>query len=131
MGTNLGLHDICAKERIAGYKLPTIRHIMLDVVRCVRTLHMAGICHADLKQRNIVRRKGKMVLVDLDAAARMGTALGDKCSTAYCAPERARAKFAAAPEPVIAAESYDVWHIGVSRNSFFKFLLSIRTLLGT
>ena len=81
-------------------------------------LHAAGVCHADLKQRNIVRSKGGVLLVDLDAALRMGEPFSraGKVSTAYCAPELARIKFCAdagEADQVVAAESYDVWHYGV------------------
>ena len=45
---------------------------MADLASCVRSLHAASVCHADIKQRNIMRRKGKIVLVDLDAATPWG-----------------------------------------------------------
>eukprot|EP01045_Picozoa_sp_COSAG04_P005723 COSAG04_NODE_269_length_18509_cov_13.576480_2_plen_958_part_00 len=108
------LHDACAKERIAGFILSEIRHVARSIAECLQILHANGVCHGDLKQRNVIRLSGKWVLCDMDAAAHFDEPIGDKTSTAYCPPELARSKFSL-ETPVLdtAHPSFDIWSFGV------------------
>eukprot|EP01051_Picozoa_sp_SAG22_P022300 SAG22_NODE_5291_length_1043_cov_1.546610_1_plen_108_part_10 len=88
------LHDACSKERLAGYDLPAIRKAMVDTLTKLQHLHDAGVVHGDLKQRNILRSsKGDWILCDMDAAAKVGSEIGSKTSSAYAPPELAKLKF--------------------------------------
>lgn len=115
------LHDACAKERIAGYELAAIKHVMKCVTVCVQKLHHAGLIHADLKQRNVLRKvmmeddTDPWILCDMDASSLIGQSVGFKTSSAYAPPELAAAKYAGQSENVLdaAAPSFDVWSLGV------------------
>lgn len=50
------LHDACQKERLAGYNVVAILDCLRCILRCVGAMHAEGIVHADIKQRNILRR---------------------------------------------------------------------------
>ena len=119
------LHDACAKERIAGYELETIKHVMRCTATCVRKLHATGLIHADLKPRNVLRKGHKKqktkasdsswILCDMDASAEVDTPAGTKTSSAYAPPELAVAKYAGHHDSptVLAARSFDIWSLGV------------------
>ena len=110
------LHDACHKERLAGYDTPAIIEAVLAVATNLQVLHTLGVVHGDLKQRNIIRRDEKLLLCDMDAAARVGARVGAKTSTAYCPPELACVRFVASSsdtDTVVAKPSFDIWSIGV------------------
>ena len=87
---------------------------------CLRPLHASGRIHGDIKPLNIMRDfRGRWVLIDLDASARIGVeAAGVKLSEAYCCPQVARHALvvketdpdAAGP---VAHPAMDVWGVGV------------------
>jgi serine/threonine protein kinase len=107
------LHDACAKERIAGIQLDVVRHAARSIATCLQVLHTQGVCHADIKQRNVIRLGDGWILCDLDAATPFGQPINvEKTSSAYCPPELACWKFANG-SPVLAAPSYDIWSFGV------------------
>ena len=63
------LYDACGKERLAGYDARAVVQAMHSVVECVAVLHERGVCHGDLKPRNILRmHDGKWILCDMDAS---------------------------------------------------------------
>ena len=110
------LHDACSKERIAGVDSRAIVLAMRQVLQCLASLHAVGVVHGDVKQRNILRNaSGAWMLCDMDAAARVGTPIGAKTSTAYMPPELARCRYAdgAAGHLERAESSFDVFSVGV------------------
>lgn len=110
------LHDVCAKERIAGYDVAAVVETVKSVAQCVAELHHMGICHGDLKQRNILRLKDRSttswILCDMDASACFGCPIGQKTSSAYAPPELAQHKFANGGS-VLSVASFDIWSLGV------------------
>jgi len=116
------LHDACAKERIAGVSQAKVVEIMRSVTDCVSALHGRGVCHGDIKQRNILRQtvSRRWILCDMDAAAKVGHRIGLKSSAAYAPPELAHCTFTApattegeAGKQLEAASSFDIWSLGV------------------
>ena len=109
------LHDACAKERIAGFRLTDIRDIAHKIAVCVQKLHSTQMCHGDLKQRNVIRLGEQWVLCDMDAAAQFGEPIGGKTSSAYCPPELYRLKCSHHSESTVpsASATFDVWSFGV------------------
>ena len=107
------LYDACSKERIV--RVADIVHIVRSVAGCLQRLHAAGVVHADLKQRNIIRMALAWVLCDMDASARAGARVGAKSSSGYCSPEIACARFATrfGGGEVDAAYALDIWSLGV------------------
>ncbi len=112
------LHDVQSKERMAGFDVPAIVSAMRSVAECVDIIHSAGLCHGDLKQRNILRMVNEdvatsWVLCDMDASCLFGSPVGAKTSSAYGPPELARKMFSDSTSVVVASESFDVWSWGV------------------
>ena len=107
------LYDACSKERIV--RVADIVHIVRSVAGCLQRLHAAGVVHADLKQRNIIRMALAWVLCDMDASARAGARVGAKSSSGYCSPEIACARFATrfGGGEVDVAYALDIWSLGV------------------
>ncbi len=63
--------EFLVMELLEPYDVPSdekgIAAYLLDVCSCVRTLHLCGIVHRDVKPRNVMRRSGKTrsaVLID-------------------------------------------------------------------
>ena len=123
------LHDACAKERIAGYKVDTIIEAFRSILGCVEVLHASGVIHGDLKQRNILRfivdDLAKWILCDMDASALRGRTIGRKTSSAYAPPELARHKYAGDKSGVLddptlctAAPSHAVTVVGQTKDYF-------------
>ena len=67
--------------------LDHVRVLMKDVGEALEYLHEKGIVHGDLKMQNIIRVDGKMQLIDLDAATRIGEPAANKFSSAVLPPE--------------------------------------------
>jgi len=60
------LHDACAKERIAGIDADAVMAIVLQLAECLAYLHLMGIVHMDIKQRNVIRLPdGRFILCDM------------------------------------------------------------------
>ena len=86
-------------------------------------MHESSVVHGDVKPLNVVRVGGRMVIIDLDAAASCADALGYKCSTAYVPPEMLHAPhsdhLALRPrrpsdgDPLLASPAFDIWSLGV------------------
>lgn len=110
------LHSACATERIAGYEIDAITSIFRDIVLCVKEIHKAGVLHADLKPRNVLRLeifgKKRWLLCDMDAATSVGQPVGEKTSSAYAPPELAKVK-ARGCSVLSATFSFDIWSLGV------------------
>ncbi len=115
------LQDAVARERIAGFHLEEIREIMRCVATCLQKMHDGGVCHGDLKRKNVIQLRashisgrGNWVLCDMDGATRIGSELDPraKYSTAYSPPELACYKFGNGP-PVVMSPSFDVWSFGI------------------
>jgi serine/threonine protein kinase len=88
------LHESVAKERFAGYDVPKVIAAASSIAHALCELHQHGMIHCDIKQRNLVRvASGEYALIDLDGSAAIGDQCGWKSSTAYIAPELARARF--------------------------------------
>lgn len=112
------LHDVCAKEYVAGHNMAQIRDIVRGVSTCLAELHSFDIVHGDVKQRNILRTSGKhhanrWILCDMDASAHVGGAIGAKSSSAYWPPELARVRFSSSEEALDAVTAFDIWSLGV------------------
>lgn len=114
------LHEACARERIAGYAAEQIVFIFRSLLQCVHTLHLAGIVHGDIKQRNVLRLNSRTeatqrwIMCDMDASAFVGDQIGRKTSSAYAPPELARRRYSGNSDSLQSAEtSFDVWSLGV------------------
>eukprot|EP01043_Picozoa_sp_COSAG02_P010791 COSAG02_NODE_387_length_23294_cov_52.630610_13_plen_1964_part_00 len=123
------LHDACAKERIAGYDFQSIRQAITEVLLCIKKLHDSGLCHGDIKQRNILRvgnddgdgdgddAEKQWILCDMDASTQFGQPIGAKTSSAYAPPELAQRKLTKSSEGLGVVESaepsFDIWSVGV------------------
>ena len=88
-------------------------------MKCISSLRKAGLCHGDIKQRNILRLVKldtvQWILCDMDASAMYDTLVGIKTSSAYAPPElvKARLKHGFGKGTVVASESFDIWSLGV------------------
>ena len=117
------------QERWAGKNMQEVRHVFVQLVRCVEHMHEKGVLHADLKPLNIVRTGGQWKLIDLDAACEIGKEpVGHKSSSAYVPPEAiyidnagshacVRSTVAVANgdanyELLTAHPSFDIWSLG-------------------
>ena len=110
------LHQAVQSERFAGHDITRVTMIMRDVALALKAMHDKGWVHADLKPRNVVRVGERWLLIDLDAAVQIGSRLGAKRSTGYCAPElMALGKDGGGQWRLLddAQPSYDVWSFGV------------------
>ena len=114
------LHDKCAKGRIAGYDLNYVRRALASIAKCIKLLHEKGLCHGDVKQRNLILELDndtdpRLVLCDMDASAKIGQPIGKKTSSAYCPPELAKLRFQrnGRSATVEATPSFDIWSFGV------------------
>lgn len=58
-----------------------------QIALLLRKLHNYGLVHGDLKMSNIIRIKGRLMLIDLDASAKVGEEIGAKFSSGVVAPE--------------------------------------------
>jgi serine/threonine protein kinase len=68
--------------------LPHIKVMMQEIGEALKHCHQNGIIHGDLKMMNVVRVKGKMRLIDLDASAVMNQdSFGMKFSSGVLPPE--------------------------------------------
>jgi serine/threonine protein kinase/Leucine-rich repeat (LRR) protein len=82
------LAEILAREQVAGQDMRQIKSMCVDMVHALGSLHEAGWIHGDLKPLNVMRIHGSLMLIDLDAAAHIGTGYsGAKYSSAYIPPE--------------------------------------------
>ena len=61
------LFEVVASERLAGLEFFRVLEIARDVALAIAHLHENGLCHADIKPRNVVRVGQKFLLIDLDA----------------------------------------------------------------
>lgn len=83
------LHDAILHDNFAGKskQLNLVQHIMRFVAEALRFLHQKQIIHADLKPLNIIRVGELWMLIDLDAAVKLGQPAGVKVSKAVLPPE--------------------------------------------
>ena len=112
------ISNLLSQERIAGFRLPEIKQAVHGIALCLREMHELGVCHGDVKQRNVLRVAERWQLCDMDSVARFGAPIGEKTSTAYCPPELAKMRFtgptACQQKRLPAAHpSFDVWSLGV------------------
>jgi len=95
---NRNLLEIIQAERLAEEPMVVIRQAATKVVLAIKSLHVVGLVHGDIKPRNIVRFDRHLKLIDFDMAFRpaengmvphadQAKLLG---STAYAAPELIR-----------------------------------------
>ena len=114
------------QERWAPHNLGEIRHSFTQIVKAVSHLHDKGIVHADIKTLNLIRRENRWILIDLDAACRIGVdEVGFKSSTSIMPPESIYADYdtdciyvkskanMASGEALLAHPSFDIWSLGV------------------
>ena len=102
------LAEIISNEQLAAEQLGEIRRVASKIGACIAVLHKHGICHGDIKPRNVVRSAGdrKFCLVDFDMSyAPAGnsqlpqlhaTAENINGTSAFAAPELLRWSSAAA-----------------------------------
>jgi serine/threonine protein kinase len=116
------LHDLCAKQRLAGYRVNHVKSLFRELTECVRRVHAALLIHGDLKLRNVVLRVDhtapsgySVALCDLDASKNRGDcyAVADKVgSSGYQAPQVAQWVSGATAYPLVATTAHDVWSLG-------------------
>ena len=116
------------QERWAGQNMEEVRHVFVQLLRCVEHMHRKGVIHADLKPLNIVRTGAQWKHIDLDATCEIGCEqVGHKSSSAYVPPEAvfvdsvtgsayvrsvvAVAKGKASYDLLTAHPSFDVWSL--------------------
>lgn len=112
------------QERFAGRNMEEVKHVFVQLVKCVEHMHSKGVLHADLKTLNVVRINTQWKLIDMDATCVIGKdAVGFKSSSAYVPPEaifvnadRTRACVRSVEcdeyELLVSQESFDVWSLG-------------------
>ncbi|KAF0700107.1 hypothetical protein As57867_009302, partial [Aphanomyces stellatus] len=81
---NRSLEDIHLKERPSDAK---VRSMLYEVAVALKHLHEKNRVHGDLKKLNVLRVQSALKLIDLDAAAKMGDAVGAKFSSGILPPE--------------------------------------------
>ena len=91
------LEDALTREHWAGINGDMVRMVIKQLCDIVEHIHAAGILHADLKPRNLVRERDTYRAIDFDAATEVGGTLGLKivpgCCPANAAPELAKSLF--------------------------------------
>jgi len=109
------LHAACSQERIAGYDPLAVVEIVRSIAHCIHTLHTHGVCHGDIKPRNVLRcDSGAWVLCDFDVSAKVGERIEPgmkRGSSSYASVELAKGIFFNAT--AITALSFDMWSLGV------------------
>eukprot|EP00457_Paulinella_chromatophora_P000913 gb/GEZN01000915.1/.p1 GENE.gb/GEZN01000915.1/~~gb/GEZN01000915.1/.p1 ORF type:complete len:977 (+),score=142.12 gb/GEZN01000915.1/:59-2989(+) len=83
------LADFIRRRQLSGRNLEEVQKIMVGIARALQPLHQHHLVHGDIKPNNAVFYQGRLVLIDFDASAQVGQAVGLKYSTAYCPPELA------------------------------------------
>ncbi|KAF0700109.1 Aste57867_9340 [Aphanomyces stellatus] len=78
------LEDIHLKERPNDAK---VRSMLYEVGMALNHLHESGLVHGDLKKLNVLRVQNALKLIDLDASAKIGDAVGTKFSSGILPPE--------------------------------------------
>ncbi|CAJ1967779.1 unnamed protein product [Cylindrotheca closterium] len=79
------LDTIFRSERL---DILTIQTLMKEIGKAVAHLHKQGLIHGDLKMLNVIRINGHMVLIDMDASAKIGEDFaGEKYSSGVIPPE--------------------------------------------
>ena len=116
------LHDLCAKQRLAGYNVDHVKSLFRELTECVRRVHDAFLIHGDLKLRNVLLRVDdaapsgySVALCDLDASKNSGDCytLADKVgSSGYQAPQVAQWVSGATTMLAQATTAQDVWSLG-------------------
>jgi len=85
------LADVLQHEHLAPspeeVHWPKVRIIAGQVAEALHHLHSKGIMHGDVKPLNVMRMKGRYLLIDMDAAAQFGEPAGAKSSSAFIPPE--------------------------------------------
>mmetsp|Transcript_39257 Transcript_39257/g.58313 ORF Transcript_39257/g.58313 Transcript_39257/m.58313 type:complete len:130 (-) Transcript_39257:16-405(-) len=87
------LDEITRYEGMAGRNEGMIWQFGCDLGGAIDHLHTHRTIHGDIKPRNIIRAKGDLKLIDLDAAVEEGGSLTEKFSGAFLPPSIAREKF--------------------------------------
>ena len=63
------LQDIFQKERP---DVDRTREMVREMIQCLAHVHEKGLSHGDIKMNNVVRVDEKLLLIDLDAVAKLG-----------------------------------------------------------
>ena len=63
------LAEIFNSERPSVTELPGM---MQQIGKCMQEMSLRNVCHGDLKLKNVVRRLGKLVMIDLDCSGMFG-----------------------------------------------------------
>lgn len=112
------------QERFAGRNMEEVKHVFVQLVKCVEHMHSKGVLHADLKTLNVVRINTQWKLIDMDATCVIGQdPVGFKSSSAYVPPEAifvnetrtkacVRSVECSEYELLSSHESFDVWSLG-------------------
>ncbi|KAF0972113.1 hypothetical protein FDP41_009809 [Naegleria fowleri] len=90
--------------------LKTLFSIIKQTVNGIRSIHMAGYCHLDIKEGNIMLNRDKTVkLIDFDFSTNCNAVLtGRRGTLLYLSPEMANIKESSKP-----IDKCDVWSLGV------------------
>ena len=117
------LKSIIDSEHICGRDWDSITAICSQLCKSLAHMHQCSVVHADVKPLNAVRVGGRIVIIDLDAAASCSDALGYKCSTAYVPPEMLHPSSPDHPaprphrpsdvSPLLASPAFDMWSLVV------------------
>ena len=82
------LSDMILHDSLCG-NMPAIRHCVEEICHCLQHLHNAGRrIHGDVKPSNIMKSQyGNIVLIDMDASAKLNAVCGLRHSSSYLPPE--------------------------------------------
>lgn len=100
-------------------KITVIRDLAMQTIKAVHDMHQAGVYHGDLKPGNLLFSKdGSVVVTDWDFATRNLTAVTNRGTSAYMAPEQFNREARRAAN----AKDVDKYALGVTLRDFAQCL---------
>ena len=107
-------HMITEQNAAMRLSLQEISSRMTALAQALLSIHIMGIVHGDLKPRNVVLKKQRLLLIDFDNAGKAGQDTPTRCSSAFRSPECARAMYGARRSKSFSLHfAEDVWSFGI------------------